>query len=434
MQVTVKTTSNLGRELNVVVPSEQIEEKLSAKLKQLSAQVKMDGFRPGKIPVKVIQQRFGKAARNEIIGELLQNTLYEAILKENLKPAGLPEIESVKDEQGNPLEYTAVFDVYPSISLVDFSEINAEKVSVEITENDVNDTLENIRKQRTEWIKVTRASMMSDKLVIDFEGLKDDKPFEGNKGTDIQVILGSKTFIPGFEDGLINRTEGEQVELDLVFPDNYQVPDLKNAAVKFKVLIKEIFEPKLPELNEEFVKSMGMESGELAEFKSEIKQHMERELGQTIKTKQKNQVFEQLLEKHQFDVPASLVKTEMKNMLKQYLPKQEITDEQVRNVPDTLKEEAKRRVSIGLIVAEIIMKNSIKVDHDRVKAFILSISKAYEHPEQMIDWYYGSKERLANIEASVLEEQVYDKICESANLTEKKLNYAEVMNLEQKVI
>lgn len=432
MQVTVETTGNLGRKLSVVVPSGEIEEKVSKKILQLSSQVKMDGFRPGKVPVKVVQQRFGQAARDEIIGEVLQHSLFEAISKEKLKPAGMPEIQSIKAEAGNPLEYTAVFEVYPEIKLMDFSTLQAEKITADITDADVIEMLESIRKQRAEWKKVERASKTDDRLIIDFEGFKDDQPFAGGKADNANIVLGSKTFIPGFEEGLVNKKAGEHLELNLTFPADYHQKDLAGSLVKFKVFIKEVEEPVLPALDEEFVKTMGVQSGDLAEFKAQVTDHMKRELQQAIKAKQKNSLFQALVDSHHFDIPESLVKNEMKAMLKQYMPKHEPTEEQIANLPDALKQEAKKRVSIGLVVAEVIHTHNIKIDHDKVKEYIEEMARAYEHPAEMVSWYYRDKNRMEGIEGVVLEQQVYDMICEQAKIQEKKLSYSEVMKPEQK--
>lgn len=431
MQVTVESTSDLGRKLSIVVPAEKIEEQVSQKLQELSKQVKLDGFRPGKVPASVVKQRFGEGARSEVIGHVLQNSLYEAITEKELNPAGMPEIDSIKSEAGQPLEYTAIFEVYPEIALTDFSSITAEKITAEVTDADVTEMLDSIRKQRTEWEVVERASENDDKLKIDFEGFKDDVAFEGGKAENADLVLGSKSFIPGFEDGLIGKKAGDDVVLDLTFPEEYQAKDLAGQKVKFNVTVKEVNAPKLPELNEDFAKAMGVESGDIEAFKTQVREHMNRELEQTIKSKQKQHLFEQLLNEHKFEVPAALIQNEVTAIMKQYMPKHEPTKEQIDAAPEELKTEAKRRVSIGLVVAEIIKKQDIKVDQDKVKDYVEDMAKSYEQPQQMVAWYYGDKQRMAGIEAVVLEEQVFDKICEAAKVEDKKLSYSEVMKADQ---
>lgn len=432
MQVTVETTSNLGRKLNITVPSEQIEAKISKKLKEISSQVKIDGFRPGKVPFKVVQQRFGKAAHDEIINEVLQHTLFEAISNEKLKPAGMPEVQAIKAEPGNPLEYTVAFDVYPEITLADFATLKAEKITAEIIDSDVDEMLESIRKQRAEWKAVERASKIEDQMIIDFEGFLDDKPFPGGNAENLKLVLGSKSFIPGFEDGLLSKKAGDEVELNITFPEDYHEKDLAGKPVKFNVKVKEVQEPELPALDETFVKAMGVESGNLEEFKTQVKEHMQRELQQAVKSRQKSDLFNALLETHKFEIPTSLVKSEIKAMLKQYMPKHEPTHEQIEHVPDALKQEAEKRVAIGLIVMEIIQAHDIKVDQDKVKEYIEEMAQAYEHPAEMVSWYYRDKERLAGVESLILEQQVFDKLCESAQIQDKKLSYSEVMKPEKK--
>lgn len=430
MQVSVETTSDLGRKLSIIVPAEQIEQKVEQKLKELSKQVKLDGFRPGKVPVNVVKQRFGEGARHEVIGQVLQNTLYEALMKEDLNPAGLPEIDSIKSEIGQPLEYTATFEVYPIIELIDFNSISVEKFLSEVTEKDLEETLLGIRKQRTNWVSVERPSQMEDKLAIDFEGQIDGKPFEGGKAENINIVLGSKSFIPGFEDGLVGKKTGDEVTLDLKFPEDYHEKDLAGKEVSFNVKVKEIKEPNLPELDADFVKSMGVESGDIEAFKEQVREHMNRELEQVIEAKQKQKLFEKLLEKHEFKVPTALINNEIKAIMKQYMPKHEPTKEQIESAPDVFKKEAQKRVAIGLLVAEIIRKHDIKVNQDKVKEYIEKIAQSYENPQQMVAWHYSNKERLAGVEALILEAQVFDLICESAKIEEKKISYSEAMKAE----
>lgn len=430
MQVTVESTSDLGRKLSIIVPSEKINAKVEKRLQELAKQVKIDGFRPGKIPVNVVKLRFGERARSEVLDQELQNSLYEAIIEKKLNPAGMPEINSIKFEAGQPLEYTVVFEEYPEIELIDFAEITAEKITADVTDADVAEMLQNIRKQHTEWEKVDRASKNDDKLKIDFEGFKDDVAFEGGKAENADLVLGSKSFIHGFEDGLVGKKPGDEVVLDLTFPEEYQVKDLAGQKVKFNVLVKEVNAPKVPELDEAFAKLMGVKSGDIETFKAQVREHMLRELEQTVKSRQKQKLFERLLEKHNFEVPAALVTNEVTAMLKQYMPKHEPTKEQIDAAPEALKTEARRRVAIGLIVAEIIKKQEVKLDQDIVKEFVEKMAESYEHPQQMIAWYYSDKQRMAGIEAMVLEDQVFDKICEFAKIEDKQLSYSDVMKTE----
>ncbi len=431
MQVSVETTSNLGRKLSIVVPAEQIEEKVKVRLNELTKQVKLDGFRPGKVPASVVKQRFGANARQEVIGQVLQQTLFEALEKEQLNPAGLPEIDSIKSEAGQPLEYSAIFEIYPSIELKDLAGVTAEKISAEVTSADIEEMLESVRKQRAQWEPVERACEMGDKITIDFEGFKDGEAFEGGKAEGHQLELGSNAFIPGFEEGLVGHKAGDEVKLNLTFPEDYQAEDLAGQKVLFEVKVKEVNTAKLPELNEDFIKSMGIESGELETFKKQISEHMQRELEQTVQNRQKENLFEQLLKKHEFEIPKALVDNEIKNMLQRYMPNHEPEKAQIDNVPEQIRKDCEKRVAIGLLVAEIIRQKEIKVDHDKVKAFVEKQAQSYENPEQMVSWYYADRKRLQGVESIVLEQQVFDKICEEAKVEEKSLSYNQVMKPNQ---
>lgn len=318
MEVSVETTSNLGRKMNVIVPAEQVDQLVDAKLKELIPKVKIDGFRPGKVPLSVIKRRYAKGIQQEVVTELLQSTLQEALIDNKLVPASSPNIESIKAELGEPLEYVTTFEIYPEIELAGFSKVQADKLIVDITEQDFETVLQNIRKQHIEWDEVDRAIQNEDKLIIDFEGTVDDKPFEDGKAEDAPLILGSKTFIPGFEEGLISLKLGDEKVVELTFPKDYHVADLADKPVKFAVKIKKVMAPKLPELDNAFAEKMGTKEGDIEVFKMEVKEHMQKQLQQSIKNKLKTQLFEQLAEQNSFDIPEQLVEHQIQTIVEQH--------------------------------------------------------------------------------------------------------------------
>lgn len=435
MQVSVEAINtfgnNLGRKLTVVVPEANIKTKTATKLKELSKTIKLDGFRKGKVPPEVINQRFGKSIRDEVVGDEINHTLFAALTQEKQNPAGTPVIESIKAEQGQPLEYVATYEVYPVIELADFNNIKVDKVAVNITEQDIDKVVENIRKQHVQWEKVDRAAVAEDKVSIDFEGMMDGKPFDGGKAENVPLVIGSKQFIPGFEEGLIGLKAGEEKNLELTFPENYNNKvEFSNKPATFHVKVKSVEAPKLPEINAEFAKKMGIEDETIEGFRTKVKEHMQRELEGVLRNRQKKQVFDELVDQNKFDVPKALVEREGQALLHMYEHGDTHDHHEGHDhgpLPDAVRAEAARRVSIGLVVAEIIKQNEIKVNQEKVREHIEKMASAYQQPKQLISYYYSNKERLASIEAIVLEDQVLDKILEKATVNEKTSTYDEVI-------
>lgn len=427
MQVSVETTSSLGRKINITVPAETIDKKIESRLKELTKTVKMDGFRPGKVPVSAVKLRYGEAVREEIINKELQESLYKAFQDEKQHPAGTPHVDSIKAEKDKDLQYTASYEVYPEIQLADFTKVNIEQFKAEVIAEDVDKMLETIRKQHMDWKKVEREAKNEDKLVIDFKGFKDGETFEGGSAENVDLILGSKNFIPGFEEGLMGAKAGEEKTLELTFPEDYHAKDLAGKAVSFEVKVKSASEPQLPELNEEFAKKMGVEDGNVDTFRGQVKEHMQRELDNAINNRKKEQVFNQLLEQNKFDVPQALIEHEGQALIQRYTGQKQAPKEP-QALPEPIKAEASRRVSIGLVLAEVIKQNEMKADQEKVRQHIENMAKTYQDPEQLVSWYYSNKEHLASIEAVVLEEQVVGKVLEQAAITEKAVSYDEVMN------
>ncbi|WP_415898105.1 trigger factor [Neptuniibacter sp. QD57_21] len=434
MQVSVETTSGLERLLKVSVPAERIDQDVNKRIQQTARTVRIDGFRPGKVPVKVVKQRYGKGIREEVLGQVVQESFYQALQQEEINPAGTPAIEFTKDVEGENLEYTAKFEVYPEIALADFSKVEIEKKAAEVNDADLDQMIETLRKQQAEWNEVERAAAEGDRVRIDFEGFIDGEAFDGGKGEGMDLVLGSNSMIPGFEDGLAGATAGADVELNVTFPEEYQAENLQGKDAVFKVKVHTVSEQVLAELNEEFFEKFGLEEKTEEAFRAEVQKNMERELKQALKMKLKDAVFTQLLEVNPIEVPAALIDGEIDNLRRQavmqfagpdsdmdpnMLPKEMFTDQ------------ADRRVKIGLLMQEVIKVNELEADEARVKETLEEMAETYQDPQQVIDWYMGNEEMLGQIKGLVLEEQVVDNLLEAATVTDVTVSYEDAIKPEQ---
>ncbi len=428
MQVSVESTGPLERRMKVAVPEERIASEVQERLKALRKRARIDGFRPGKAPLPVIRRRYGKQVREEVIGEVVQSSLYEALAQENLNPAGTPVIDPETVEQEEGLRYTAVFEVYPDIELAPCSELEIEKPVTEITEQDVDDTIESIRKQRIRWEEKDGAAEDGDQVVIDFEGSVDGEPFEGGKAENFQVILGAGRMIKGFEEGLQGVKAGEKRTIEVTFPDDYHAEALAGKEATFSVEVKRVDAPVLPELNDEFAQHLGVAGGVDA-LRQEVKANMQRELDQTLRSRIKQQVMDKLLEANTFELPKSLVEQEARGLAAQMQRQmaREGLGQGDKPDPSLFTKQAERRVALGLIVAQIIKSNELKAGEEEIRSTIEEMAEPYENPKEVVDWYYADKRRLGDVEALVLENKVVDWVLSQAKVTEKSVPFAELM-------
>lgn len=430
MQVSVENVGSLERRLTISVEAAQIDEKVQKELQSLSRRVKIKGFRAGKVPMKVVEQHYGRDVRNQVMKDVMQSSFYDAITQENLRPAGAPNFEPVSTEAGKSLEYKATFEVYPEVSLADFSSVSLEKPVCEINDSDIDAMLETIRKQHISWQVAERAAKADDKVTVDFTGTVDGEAFEGGSGTDMEVEIGKGRLIAGFEDGLVGLSSGDEKTLDLTFPDNYPKQELAGKPVQFAVTVKQVEEPVLPAVDAELAKKLGVDDGDLDKLRTEVKQNMQRELDTSLENLQKKAVMDKLLEVTPVDVPQALVVGESQSLAQQMmanLERQGMATGQSQLDPSLFEAEAKRRVSLGLIMSEIVKQNDIKADEQAVRAKVDSIAEPYEHADEVVKWYYADKRRLAEIESLVIESQVVDWILDQANVSEKALTFNEVM-------
>ncbi|BDX19719.1 trigger factor [Halopseudomonas aestusnigri] len=432
MQVSVETTSGLERRMTVGIPADRIENEVNKRLQQTAKRARVDGFRPGKVPMSVIRKRFGASAHQEVIGEVIQSSFYEAIMQEKLNPAGAPSVEPKSMEAGKDFEYVATFEVYPEVTLAGFEAISVERPESEVTEADVDTMLETLRKQNTRFEAVERAAENGDQVTIDFVGKIDGEAFQGGTANGTTLVLGSGRMIPGFEEGLVGAKAGDSLTLNVTFPEDYQNLDLAGKAAEFETTVQAVAAPALPELNDEFFAQFGVNEGGLEGFRAEVRKNMERELRQAIKTKVKGQVMDGLLKTNTVEVPKALISNEIDRLREQAVQQFGGANIQASQLPAELfEEQAKRRVSLGLIVAEVVKQNDIKPDNDRVRAMVEELASAYQEPEQVVNWYYQNEQQLGEIQSVVLEEQVVDTVLQKAQVTDKKVAYEEAVKPAQ---
>ncbi len=429
MQVSIETTQGLERRMTVGIPAETVNDEIKKRLKKLASTQRIPGFRPGKIPLTVIKQRYGKPVRHEVLSEVMQRSFYEAILQEKITPAGAPRVEP-KEEKDNLFEFEALFEIYPEIEISALAELEIVVSKAEVKEEDVDVMVETLRKQRAEWENVRRMAKKGDMVVIDFEGSVDGEGFEGGKGEKVSVVLGEGKMLVDFENGLLKLKAGEKRDIEVTFPEDYQATELAGKLAVFKINAHEVKGQKLPELNEVFLKQFGIEDGGIEALRNEVKTNMLRELSQTTKTKVKTQVLDKLAAANKIDLPKSLVDQEIERQRQQMLKQMQGSNvSELPELPASLfEDQASKRVTLGLVVNEIIKTHQLKADAEKVKATIDEMAAAYDDPEQVVNWYYGDKNRLAEIESLVLEDAVVDFILEKAKVTESDVSFSEIMN------
>jgi trigger factor len=434
MRVSIETTSNLERRLTVGVPAERVESEVDTRLQKASRNIRLPGFRPGKVPMKVMRQRFGAGIRQEVVGEVVNESFREAVIQEKLRPAGLPSIEPKNLEQGKELQYVATFEVYPEVELAEMKGFSVEQVVAQVKDEDVDKMIDVFRKQQGTWESVERASVLTDKVTIDYLGTRDGEEFAGGSAQDSDLELGSGRMIPGFEDGIVGMTTGEERTLALRFPEDYHSEELKGAAVQFKITVKNIQQLVPAALDEALFAKYGVEDGGEERFRKEVADNMARELKNAVQSKLKQQVMDAVLEAHKsLEVPKALIDQEItalrNQMFQQYggLGNQNLDLKSL--LPDTMfAENAERRVKLGLVLAEIVAKNDLKPGREKVREVIEEMASTYQNPQEVIDYYYSNQQQLAAVESKVLEDLVVEKLLEKANIVTKDCNYQDAIN------
>ena len=430
MQVSVETTQGLQRKMTIALPAEDIDSAVTERLQSLGKTTKMNGFRPGKVPYNVLKKRFEPQVRSEVLGSLINKSFYDAVQQEKLRPAGQPEIapEDEKDKGADGFSYVATFEVYPEFDPVYNDKISVIKPQVEIEDSDVDEMIESLIKQRADFKVVDRASANDDQIIIDFTGRIEGEEFDGGKAEKAPLVLGSGSMIEGFESQLIGLAAGDKKTIQVTFPEDYEAEHLAGKATEFDINVHEVKESFLPELNEELVKSFGIEDGTIAGLKADITKNMERELKQRVDNEIKTQIMDGLLELNPIDIPSALVKEEIDRQREQMM-QQMPGDADASFLSDELfSEQAERRVRLGLVVGEIVRKDEIKADATAVRAQVESMAGSYQDPQQVIDYYYSNPEMLRNVEGLVLEEAVTAKVLDASAVTDEKRSFQDMMN------
>lgn len=425
MQVSVETGEGLERKLTVQVPSDQIDSQIEARLKSMAPRIKLDGFRPGKVPMKIVRQKYLGEVKSEVLGELIEKSYRDAVMQEKLRPAGMPSIDPKELQDGQPFEYTATFEIYPEIEMAPMETLAVEKDTAEISDTDVDNMIETLRKQRTNWQTVERAAADGDQVTVDFEGFVDDVAFEGGQAENVPVTIGSGSMIPGFEEQLKGLKSGDETKIKVTFPDDYAAKELAAKEATFNIVVKSVAESSLPELDAEFAKSFGVEDGDLDKLKSDIRNNMERELSNNIAGMLKARVMDALIAANDIQIPKALIDQEISHLQQQA---QQQYGQNVENMPrDVFEKDAERRVKLGLLVGKIIDDNDIKLDKDKVQQKIADAASQYDDPQMYINYYNQNKQLMASIEALVMEDMVVDWIAEHAKVTEVAKTFDDVM-------
>ena len=433
MQVSVEKTSELSRTMTVCIPEAVVQKKMADRLKSLAREIKIDGFRPGKVPQEVVKKMYGERVRGEIAGDLIKDTYYDALEGQDLKPAGHPHIQPLDEIDG--FKYTAVFEVYPEISLKGIDELEIVRPLSSVSDADVDGMIEKLRVQKQTWRVVDRPAQNSDNVTISFSGTSEGENFTDGKLEDFKVICGQKKMISGFEDNLLGLTAGAHKTFILNFPEDYGNEKLAGKAAEFEVDVVEVEEPVLAEIDEAFIKAYGIEDGLIGSFRADVKNNMQRELDQALRSKLKSSVMDALYGKVKLTVPNTLVDVEIESLMKPYIEtakRQKMKLEDLKLPRDSFEDQAKRRVALGLILGEVIQKESIKLDNDKVRSTIEDMAKSYERPEDVVAWYYSDESRLNEVQQMVLEDQVVEWLVGQAKVSDETVNFNDVMDKQQR--
>ncbi|PTY36660.1 trigger factor [Saccharospirillum sp. MSK14-1] len=429
MQVSVEATGGLERRLTVGVPASEVDGAVDQKLKETARRVRIDGFRPGKVPVSVVKQRFGDGIRAEVLQDVVQQNYAKAITEEKLTPAGMPSIEFTRDQAGEDVEFVATFEVFPEVKLAEISGYSFDKPTAEVTDADIDKMIDNLRQQKAEYKPVERAAQKGDQVKIDFVGKVDGEVFDGGSATDQMLVLGSGQMIPGFEDGIEGIKIGDTKAVEVTFPEEYGNSELAGKPAVFDITVKEVAEPELPEMDEAFFQGFGSQHTDVEGFKTEVRANMEREARNALQSKLKTTVIDKLLEDNDIDVPAALVDDEI-GRLQQQAVQQFGGGAQMdpSSLPKELfQDQAERRVKIGLLMNELIESAELKPEEAEVRAYVEDQAAVYQDPQQVIDYYYSNAELMNQVRAMVVENAAIDYILSKSKVNESTIGYEDAV-------
>jgi trigger factor len=430
MQVSVESVGKLERRMQVQVPAERVAAEIAARLQTISRTARLNGFRPGKAPLKVIRQQFGSQVHREVIGELLQSSYAEAVTQNQLAPAGSPRIEPQSMDEGQDLKYVATFEVFPEVVLQPIEALQVDRVTAEVTESDIDAMIERLRKQQVKHQAASRPAAIGDKVTIDFEGAIDGVPFAGGKGENIAIVLGEGRMLPDLEQGLVGAAAGEKRSVTVNFPADYRAGELAGKAAIFATDIKTVEAPVLPELDEEFCKSFGVTEGGLGKLREDVAANMRRELDQALRTRNKATVLEGLYAANPTEVPNVLIEGQIRDMQVEAMRRAGAKDASQAPPRDPFVEPARRRVALGLLLNDVIRREKLNVDRARVNERVDEMVAAYGDPVTMKRAYLQNADAMRQVEGLVLEDQAVEWILEHAKVREVPSTFKELMNFE----
>lgn len=435
MQVSLEICDGLERKLNITVPAEKVDSEVKNRIVNTAKKIRLDGFRPGKVPVRVVKQRFGDSIRIEVLNEIASQSFQQAISQEDLKPVSEPLIEPSVNEEGKDFQFFATFDIYPEIELASCSDLVIEKFSSCVTDNDIDSMISKLRHQQASWTDVDRESMHGDQLNIDFEGLIDGVIFEGGSAKNNDLILGSSTMIPGFESGLEGLSRGESKTLSLTFPKDYHSDDLKGKNVEFSVVVNNVKEKNLPELDTEFFSKFEVD-GDIDQFKTHVKENMEKQLETSLENYNKHQVLDALFEKNSFDIPKTMIENEISNLQQQTLSQfgANAKNLDLSLLPRELFEDkAKKRVALGVIMSKAVTHFNIEPNRDALLEYLDKLASSYDEPEKFKNHYLNDENRMQQLQLVLVEKKVVESVLNEAKINEKSLSYDALMEAAQSI-
>jgi trigger factor len=420
----------LERRLDLAVAIADLDKAIDLRLKKISKTVKMPGFRPGKVPANIVKQQYGDEARHEALNEALQRAFGEAVNGQELRVAGYPSIEPKASENATHIEFTAIFEVYPEVKLGDLSAVTVERSTLEVSEADLESTLAVLRKQRMRFEPVDRAAVVGDSVKIDFLGKKGDVPFPGGQASDYPFVLGEGAMLPDFENAVIGLKAGESKSFEMTFPDKY-AEELAGQTVTFEITVKDVKEPVLPEIDGEFAKALGVGDGDVAKMRAEIETNLKREVKKRLQDKVKNQIMDALLKANPIDVPKALVEMEIERLIQ--IARQDMEQRggvKAKDFPikrEWFDDQAKRRVALGLVLSELVKVNNLQAKSEQIKSLVDETAQSYEHPEEVVRWYYAQPQRLAEIEGVAIEDNVVAWALSNAKVVDTPIAFDELM-------
>jgi len=430
LQVSLEKSDGLKRILTVEVPSEQITSEVTKRLKKVAKTAKIKGFRKGKVPMPVIKQNYGEAVKHEVIGDVMQKSYAEAIQQQDIVPAGNPSIDADEYKDGESFTYKATIEVYPEVELADLSNIKVEKLDAEIQESDVDMIIDNMRSQKANWETVNRVSRKADRVVIDFEGKVDGEVFEGGKAENTPVVIGEGRMLPDFESGVVGLKAGETKDIEVGFPEDYHAENLKGKTATFEISVISVEEKVLPTIDEEFAKEFGVESGDVDQLRTEVRENMQKELENTIEAKLKDQVMDAILINNEIDVPEALVGQEIHNLQHDWMQRMGLPNDHSYHPPaEQFTEDAKKRVRLGLLLGELVKQEDIKVEDADLDAQLDKLTDGYEDVAAIKQAYKAQPKFMQQIHMMALEAKVVDFVTAKGTVTEATTTFQEIMNV-----